>query len=58
MEFFVLGVAVAVLYGLLTVADSIKSVAKQMKRQNLLHEAELRSKGVEIGATGEDSAKE
>jgi hypothetical protein len=58
MEFFVLGVAVAVLYGLLTVADSIKSVAKQMKRQNLLHEAELRSKGVEIGAAGEDSAQE
>lgn len=40
---------IAVLFGLLTLSDSVKSVAKQMKRQNLLPEAELRAQGVAIG---------
>jgi hypothetical protein len=49
MEFIgLVGLAIAVLFGLLTLSDSVKTVGKQMRRTNDLKEAELRSRGITV----------
>lgn len=45
-----LAIAGALIVGLLALSDSVRSVAKQMKRQNVLREAELRAGGVAFDA--------
>jgi hypothetical protein len=43
--------------GLLIVSFSLDGIAKQMKRQNKLREAELRARGVVVDTTDDEGEK-